>query len=181
MRSSLKLFAFLAAGLRRLVRSKSSVSTPDSGAPPPGDIGDAGKVTPANEFTTSKRRRSRPEPWSANGLHGSAAGARLRHQQAAVRLPERSRCHSQEADIYRIDNDGSSTSTPTRPAHLRSDRSQNPKQLSRLPVYGYPIEMFVRATPCTPSQRRPLSHPGQRKLQFDRHYVRNWWPSTSPI
>ena len=79
----------------------------------------------------------------------------------------------QEADIYRIDSD--------RLFYFNTYRGliiydlvdpKNPRQLSRLPVYGYPIEMFVTGNTVYAllSDALYLTQVNG-KFQFERHYV----------
>jgi len=79
----------------------------------------------------------------------------------------------EEADIYRVDND--------RLFYLNTYRGfiiydvQDPKRpsvLSRLPIYGYPIEMFVSGTTVYALMRDALYlTQAKDKLKFERHNV----------
>jgi len=79
----------------------------------------------------------------------------------------------EEADIYRVDHN--------RLFYLNTYRGfiiydvndpKNPKVVSRLPVYGYPIEMFVSGTTVYALLRNALYlTQTQGKLQFKRHNV----------
>jgi hypothetical protein len=79
----------------------------------------------------------------------------------------------QEADIYRIDSDRLFYFNTYRGLLIYDlTDPKNPKQLSRLPVYGYPIEMFVAGNTVYAllSDALYLTEVNG-KLQFDRHYV----------
>jgi hypothetical protein len=79
----------------------------------------------------------------------------------------------EEADIYRVDNN--------RLFYLNTYRgfiiydvndSKKPKLISRLPVYGYPIEMFVSGTTVYALLRDSLYLTQSKgKLEFQRHNV----------
>ena len=180
MRSSLKLFAFLAAGFAAsCAGSKSSVSTPDSGASHPGDIGDAGELTPGQtEFTTEQTGSGPSQSFGvANGLPvpAVAGGSETTDSSktATPGAPSGRDATVQEADIYRIDNDRLFYFNTYRGLLIYDlTDPKNPKQLSRLPVYGYPIEMFVAGNTVYAllSDALYLTQVNG-KLQFDRHYV----------
>ena len=79
----------------------------------------------------------------------------------------------QEADIYRIDSDRLFYFNTYRGLLIYDlTDPKNPKQLSRLPVYGYPIEMFVAGNTVYAllSDALYLTEVNG-KLQFERHYV----------
>jgi hypothetical protein len=173
MRSSSRFvtLAFLAAAASCGGSSGSGpVNIPDSGQP----------VTPGQtDFTTDDQGNSGPTQATANGAKGSAAptaaidGAGATTNAPAPGAPGGRDATVQEADIYRIDSD--------RLFYLNTYRGliiydlvdpKNPKQLSRLPVYGYPIEMFVAGNTVYAllSDALYLSQVNG-KLQFDRHYV----------
>ncbi|MGB8295517.1 MAG: beta-propeller domain-containing protein [Polyangia bacterium] len=180
MRSSLKLFAFLAAGFAASCSgSKSSVSAPDSGAPHPGDIGDAGELTPGQTDFTTEQTGSGPGQTfgAANGVAAPmvAGGSASTDTSAAAApaAPSGRDATVQEADIYRIDNDRLFYFNTYRGLLIYDlTDPKNPKQLSRLPVYGYPIEMFVAGNTVYAllSDALYLTEVNG-KLQFDRHYV----------
>jgi len=180
MRSSLKLFAFLAAGFAAsCAGSKSSVSTPDSGASHPGDIGDAGELTPGQpEFTTEQTGSGPSQSFGvANGLPvpAVAGGSETTDSSktATPGAPSGRDATVQEADIYRIDNDRLFYFNTYRGLLIYDlTDPKNPKQLSRLPVYGYPIEMFVAGNTVYALLSDALYLTEVKgKLQFDRHYV----------
>lgn len=79
----------------------------------------------------------------------------------------------QEADIYRIDNDHLFYLNTYR-GFLIYDVAdpKNPQRMSRLPVYGYPVEMFVSGTTVYALLQNALYLTEVNgKLQFERHYV----------
>jgi hypothetical protein len=180
MRSSLKLLAFLAAGFAAsCAGSKSSVGTPDSGAPHPGDIGDAGKLTPGQTEFTTEQTGSAAGAGMQNGASppmasvGGSTATDSSKTAATPGAPGGRDATVQEADIYRIDNDRLFYFNTYRGLIIYDlTDPKNPKQLSRLPVYGYPIEMFVAGNTVYAllSDALYLTQVNG-KLQFDRHYV----------
>src|SRR5882724_10837002 len=101
------------------------------------------------DFTTAAPAASGPSGGGklAGAAAPSAAGVTDQAAPAAPGAPGGRIADVQEADIYRIDNN--------RLFYLNTYRgfiaydvndAQHPKLLGRLPVYGYPVEMFVKGT-----------------------------------
>jgi hypothetical protein len=97
---------------------------------------------------TGGRGTSGPQATTAPGAADNAAGTPANPGAApAPSAPMGRVADVQEADIYKIDNN--------RLFYLNTYRgflaydvndAQHPKLLGRLPVYGYPVEMFVKGT-----------------------------------
>ncbi|HVX97925.1 MAG TPA: beta-propeller domain-containing protein [Polyangia bacterium] len=99
------------------------------------------------DFTTSSPSSSSNLPPTAGGAKGGAASGAVDNagpQTPTPGAPGGRSADVKEADIYRIDNN--------RLFYLNTYRgflaydvndAQHPKLLGRLPVYGYPVEMFV--------------------------------------
>jgi hypothetical protein len=185
--------AFLVAGIAASCSGSSHpgpVVIPDGGNPTPGsDSGnptqgaDSGTLTPGQtDFTTDDQGSSGPTQdgslavGTANGAAppSAAGGAAGTADTAAVPGAPSGRTGTvQEADIYRIDNDRLFYFNTYRGLIIYDlTDPKNPKQLSRLPVYGYPIEMFVAGSTVYAllSDALYLTEVNG-KLQFDRHYV----------
>jgi hypothetical protein len=120
----------------------SSLGCSQSGSPTPSPDPQAGQT----DFTSSAPG---PTGGAKNGVQtaGGVGAADLSTPAAAPGAPGGRVADVQEADIYRIDND--------RLFYLNTYRgfiaydladAQHPKLLGRLPVYGTPIEMFVKGT-----------------------------------
>ena len=183
MRSSSRFLtlAFLATGFAASCGGSSHpgpVVIPDGGNPTPG--ADSGNLTPGQtEFTTDDQGSSGPGTMAGGTANGaalpSAAGgaAGTADSVAAPGAPGGRNATVQEADIYRIDNDRLFYFNTYRGLIIYDlTDPKNPKQLSRLPVYGYPIEMFVAGSTVYAllSDALYLTEVNG-KLQFDRHYV----------
>jgi hypothetical protein len=103
----------------------------------------------------------------------SGTGTATTTDNAAPGAPSGRDAAVQEADIYRIDSDRLFYFNTYRGLIIYDLADpKNPKQLSRLPVYGYPIEMFVAGSTVYAllSDALYLTQVNG-KLQFDRHYV----------
>lgn len=108
-----------------------------------------------------------------SGAGGSGAGAPTADESAKAAPPGGRLGDVEEADIYRMSG--------TNLFYLNTYRGfiiydvadpKNPKRLGRLPVYGYPVEMFVDGNVVYALLRDALyltEHQG--KLQFERHNV----------
>ncbi len=106
---------------------------------------------------------------SSSGSNGQAAD----DGKASVPAPSGRVADVQEADIYRIDNDHLFYLNTYR-GFLIYDLTdpKNPQRVSRLPVYGYPVEMFVSGTTVYALLQNALYLTQVNgKLQFERHYV----------
>ena len=163
MRSSLKLLAFLAAGFA---------------ASCGGSKGSAPVLGPT-DFTTEQTGSGPGQSFGvANGAEAPTASvggstSTDSSKTAAPGAPSGRDATVQEADIYRIDNDRLFYFNTYRGLLIYDlTDPKNPKQLSRLPVYGYPIEMFVAGNTVYAllSDALYLTQVNG-KLQFDRHYV----------
>jgi hypothetical protein len=79
----------------------------------------------------------------------------------------------QEADIYRIDGDRMFLFNTYR-GFVAYDikNTKNPERLSRLPVYGYPVEMFVQGNTVYALLSDALYLTGEKSdMKFERHNV----------
>ena len=175
MRSSLRVLAgsFLAVGF--------AASCGSSRSPAPADVPDGGKPAPGQTtFTTEEQGNGNNGEVSdtAGGkgptlaVPGAASGGTTQ-APAAPGAPSGRDATVQEADIYRIDNDRLFYFNTYRGLIIYDLADpKNPKQLSRLPVYGYPVEMFVTGSTVYAllSDALYLTEVNG-KLQFDRHYV----------
>lgn len=162
MRSSSRFLAFLAAGFAASC---------------------GGSNVGQTEFTTEDQGSSGPTQDASmaggtkNGsvLAPSAAGTgtTTTTDMATPGAPSGRDATVQEADIYRIDSDRLFYFNTYRGLIIYDLADpKNPKQLSRLPVYGYPIEMFVTGSTVYAllSDALYLTEVNG-KLQFERHYV----------
>jgi len=176
MRSSSRFttLALLAAGF--------TASCGGSSGPGPVVTNDSGVLTPGQTEFTTEDQGSGNGPMASDTAGTGAKGAATPTASVATGgstssatpgAPGGRDATVQEADIYRIDND--------RLFYFNTYRGliiydlvdpKNPKQLSRLPVYGYPIEMFVAGNTVYAllSDALYLTQVNG-KLQFDRHYV----------
>jgi len=153
------------------------------GSSPPGSVNvpDGGLAPGQTEFTTDEQGNGN------RGTYGDNAGGPAMAPTAGVPAvapggtdkspapgaPGGRDATVQEADIYRIDNDRLFYFNTYRGLIIYDlTDPKNPKQLSRLPVYGYPVEMFVTGTTVYAllSDALYLTETNG-KLQFDRHYV----------
>lgn len=112
--------------------------------------------------------------WASPGAGGMGSEADGNKAGTPPAAPPQGRTGEvEEADIYRVDNN--------RLFYLNTYRgfiiydvndTKNPKQVSRLPVYGYPIEMFVSGTTVYALLRDSLYLTQVKgKLEFKRHNV----------
>jgi hypothetical protein len=134
----------------------------------------------ATDFTTeepgSNNNSQRGEVATGAGGNGNAGGAFAAPSAAdsgKAAAPAGRVADVQEADIYRIDNDHLFYLNTYR-GFLIYDVTdpKNPQRMSRLPVYGYPVEMFVSGTTVYALLQNALYLTEVNgKLQFERHYV----------
>jgi hypothetical protein len=172
--------AFLAAGFASSCGSSSQpgpVSQPDGGNLTPGDA--EGNLTPGQTDFTTEEQGSGNGQGASDAAGGAANGpatvpaAGGTSSATAPGAPSGRDATVQEADIYRIDSDRLFYFNTYRGLLIYDlTDPKNPKQLSRLPVYGYPIEMFVAGNTVYAllSDALYLTEVNG-KLQFDRHYV----------
>ena len=172
--------AFLAAGFAASCGSSSQpgpVSQPDGGNLTPGDA--EGNLTPGQTDFTTEEQGSGNGQGASDAAGGAANGpatvpaAGGTSSTTAPGAPSGRDATVQEADIYRIDSDRLFYFNTYRGLLIYDlTDPKNPKQLSRLPVYGYPIEMFVAGNTVYAllSDALYLTEVNG-KLQFDRHYV----------
>jgi hypothetical protein len=115
------------------------------GEPQPGQT-DFTTVSPAQQGGPG-RAAGEAVPGAATGSAGTGGAATADSSAKAPGAPGGRVADVQEADIYRIDHN--------RLFYLNTYRgfvaydvndAQHPKLLGRLPVYGYPVEMFVKGT-----------------------------------
>ena len=188
-----RLATFAALGTSLLFASCGDSSLPGGGStPPPGDPkpgrNPGSNMPPAQvgqtDFTTEEAGGNdnanagyrRP---GLGGASGAAAGAlrpdgphgRVGRRQGAP--PGGRLADVEEADIYKVDKN--------RLFYLNTYRgfmiydvndTKNPQRVSRLPVFGYPVEMFVSGNTVYALLRDALylTQVGD-KLQFERHNV----------
>ncbi len=147
-------------------------------------VGDPNNTDPANPVKESQTDFVNNEPGSngstvggprgGDGEFGSAAPAADSASAGAnAKAPSGRTGTVEEADIYRIDNN--------RLFYLNTYKGfivydladpKNPQRVSRLPVYGYPIEMFVSQNTVYALLRDSLYlTQGQSGLEFKRHNV----------
>jgi hypothetical protein len=151
----------------------------------PGDNSDGGNLVPGQtDFTTEEQGSGTGKGGygpTSEGDNGAAAtppaagagGSTGTQGPTAPGAPGGRDATVQEADIYRIDNDRLFYFNTYRGLLIYDlTDPKNPKQLSRLPVYGYPIEMFVTGNTVYAllSDALYLTQVNG-KLQFERHYV----------
>ena len=175
--------AFLVAGFAVSCGGSShsgpAVVVPDGGNPTPG--ADSGTVTPGQtEFTTEEQGNGTQGTAAIGGATNGATAptfaagpSSTTDSAAAPGAPSGRDATVQEADIYRIDSDRLFYFNTYRGLIIYDlTDPKNPKQLSRLPVYGYPIEMFVAGSTVYAllSDALYLTQVNG-KLQFERHYV----------
>jgi hypothetical protein len=106
-------------------------------------------------------------------IDGAGAGGSSGTREAAPGAPSGRDATVEEADIYRIDNDRLFYFNTYRGLIIYDLKDpKNPQQLSRLGVYGYPIEMFVQGNTVFAllSDALYLTQ-ANGKLQFERHNV----------
>jgi len=107
------------------------------------------------------------------GLNAPTAGAK-EDSAAAPKAPPSGRMGQvEEADIYRIDGDRMFLLNTYR-GFVAYDikNTKNPERLSRLPVYGYPVEMFVQGNTVYALLRDALYLTGDKSdMKFERHNV----------
>jgi hypothetical protein len=120
-----------------------------------------------SSFVSYERKHSYPWFGPAFGLEGAKAA------QADPGAPAGRTGEVEEADIYKVDQN--------RLFYLNTYRGfliydladpKQPKLISRLPVYGYPVEMFVQNNTVYALLRDALYlTQEQGKLKFKRHHV----------
>lgn len=152
----------------------------DAGSPfiPVPDSGTEPRKVGQTEFSSLDQSSSRGAgnfsggPTSAPSAEG-AAGGKDAPVPAAPGAPSGREAAVEEADIYRIDHN--------RLFYLNTYRgfltydltdTKNPKVLSRLPVYGYPVEMFVQGNTVY-ALLRDVLYLSQKngRMQFERRNV----------
>jgi hypothetical protein len=187
MRSFLKstTFAFLAATLAASCGGSTHsapVAIPDGGNPTPGSSADSGTLTPGQtDFTTNEQGNGATQGTPAVGGASNGATAPTfaggpsgtTDSAATPGAPSGRAATVEEADIYRIDSDRLFYFNTYRGLIIYDlTDPKNPKQLSRLAVYGYPIEMFVAGNTVYALLSDALYLTQVKgQLQFDRHYV----------
>ncbi len=142
-----------------------------SGNQPPGSSPENPIVTGQDDFVTLERDYSGVLNDARKG--GSEGNASAPPSADGNKAPSGREGTVEEADIYRVDSN--------RLFYLNTYRGfiiydladpKNPKQLSRLPVHGYPIEMFVTPTTVYALLRDALYVTQDAAgLRFKRHNV----------
>jgi hypothetical protein len=145
----------------------------DRQPPPPGPSDD--RTIGQTDFTNIEGSSTIAPGTSTTGAAGGTGNAGTGNAGAADRAgaPSGRVAEVQEADIYKL--------VGTRLYYFNTYRgfivydvadSSKPVQLSRLPVYGYPIEMFVEGNVVYALLRESLYlTQASGKLQFQRHNV----------
>ncbi|HEX7597891.1 MAG TPA: beta-propeller domain-containing protein, partial [Polyangia bacterium] len=172
--------AFLAAGFAASCGGSSSTTVVP--------LSDGGLTPGQTEFTTDEQLNGNGGQNASDSAGGATRGAATptaggptaapggnagTTEAAAPGAPGGRDATVQEADIYRIDADRLFYFNTYRGLIIYDLADpKNPKQLSRLPVYGYPVEMFVvgKTVYALLSDALYLSQV-KGKLQFDRRYV----------
>ncbi len=139
------------------------------------DHGGEGRLLPGQTDFVSEEPNQHGEgrgDWASPGTNGEL-DANKDGAQAPGAPPQGRTGDVEEADIYRVDNN--------RLFYLNTYRGfiiydvnnpKTPKLVSRLPVYGYPIEMFVSGTTVYALLRDSLYLTQSKgKLEFQRHNV----------
>ena len=112
-----------------------------------GDLGDNTLVPGQTDFTNAEPESSARGFPGAYGTEGDLAGSASKEGNSTTPAapPQGRTSEVEEADIYKVDSD--------RLFYLNTYRGfiiydlkdpKSPKLISRLPVYGYPIEMFIQ-------------------------------------
>ncbi|MCA9668900.1 MAG: beta-propeller domain-containing protein [Myxococcales bacterium] len=144
-----------------------------------GNIGDNALSPGQTDFVNNEPGNGYGSPGAFNGAEDRGAGGAMAPSGQAdsnakgAEPPNGRTGDVEEADIYRIDNN--------RLFYLNTYRGfvvydlndpKNPRRVGRLPVFGYPVEMFVKGDTIYALLRDALYLTQDKgKLKFERHNV----------